>query len=172
MPPPDPNSIVVKQLRSDAFITLASNGSIAEGGADAAADIVAAGLVMSAGTGIATAGNALETQITFIEAETGTGGINIVNSGAVQIGGLTAEVRGLDVRTSGDLNFTTTGFIVLADTTGTSSVHGGDFSGNVTLTALAPIPTFSPASTRRWSARRAGASPSLRAATSSPEPEE
>jgi len=33
-------------------------------------------------------------------------------------------------------SFSTTGFIVLSDATGASSVHGGDISGNVTLTAI------------------------------------
>jgi Ca2+-binding RTX toxin-like protein len=132
-----PDTITVRNMRSDAFITLVANGAINEGGSDPAADILAAGLIMSAGTGIGT-GNAIETQVTFIEAETNTGGINLVNSGSVQIGGLTADVSGLDVATSGDINFTTTGFILVADGTGAQSIHGGNTSGNVNLTALGP----------------------------------
>jgi hypothetical protein len=135
-PASSPDSITVKYLRTDAFVSLISNGSITEGGADAPADILAAGLVMSAATGIGTPGNAIETQIVFVEGVTTTGGINIVNSGNVQVGGLTAAIRGLDVVTSGDLSFTTTGFMLLADASGTHSVHGGVASGNVTLTAL------------------------------------
>ena len=131
-----PDSIVINSMRTDGFMTLVSNGSITERGSDAAADLVASGLTLSAGTGVGTAGNAIETQVTFIEGETNSGGINIANFGSVQIGGLSADVSGLNVVSSGDINFSTTGFIVLSDATGASSVHGGDISGNVTLTAI------------------------------------
>ena len=131
-----PNSIVVGHLRTDDFITLVSNGTITEGGVDTPADIIAAALTLSAVTGIGTPGNAIETQTTFIEAETNTGGINIANFGQVQIGGITANVEGLDVATSGDINFSATGGIFIADTSGPEMIHGGDLSGNVTLTAI------------------------------------
>ena len=131
-----PDHIVVRQLRTDAFITLAARGTITEGGSDAAPDITAAGLILSAVNGIGTPSNALDTQVTFMEAETNTGGINISNSGNIQIGGLTPDVAGLVVGQSGDINFSNTGFILLADGTGGQSVHGGDLSGNVTLTAI------------------------------------
>ena len=131
-----PDFIVVKNLQTDAFITLVAEASITEGGSDAAADIRAAGVLLSAGTGVGTAANAIDTQIVFIEAETQTGGINLANFGSVQIGGLSSEIRGMDVVDSGDINFSTTGFILVADTTGPQSIHGGDSSGNVTLTAI------------------------------------
>jgi len=130
-----PDAIVLRQLRTGGSATLVSNGTITEGGIDSAADIVAAVLTLSAVTGIGTAANALDTQTTFIEAETGTGGISIANVGSVQIGGITADVAGLNVVTSGDLRFSTVGSIYLSDTTGTSSVHGGDLSGSVALIA-------------------------------------
>ena len=150
-------------------MTLVSNGSITEGGADAPADIIAAALVLSAATGIGTPGNAIETQTTFIEAETNTGGINIANSGQVQIGGITADVDGLDVATSGDINFSTIGFIFLADTSGPEMVHGGDMSGNVTLTAIgADADIYATIDQVTGEGRRAAASPSMRAAMSSP----
>src|SRR5262245_29297492 len=82
-PTHSPDSIVVRHLHTDALITLVSNGSITEGGADAPADIIALGVTMSAATGIGTPSNALETQTGFIEAETNTGGINIANAGSV-----------------------------------------------------------------------------------------
>ncbi len=131
-----PDSIMVNNLKTDAFITLVANGAITEAGSDAAPDLNAAGVILSAGSGIGTPGNAIETQLVFLEAETNTGGINLANSGSVQIGGLTPAVSGLSVATSGDINFTTTGFILVADGTGPSSIHGGDISGNVSLTAL------------------------------------
>ena len=131
-----PDSIVVKAMRTDGFMTLVSNTTITEGGSDASADIIAAAIVLSAVNGIGTPTNALELQTTFLEAETNTGGINLSNYGQVQIGGITSQVDGLDVINSGNLNFTNTGFIYLSDTSGPSTVHGGDISGNVTLTAI------------------------------------
>jgi len=131
-----PDAIVVKQVRTLSTVSLASNGAITEGGVDSPADIIAGALILSAEAGIGTAGNAIETQVSIIEGETQTGGINLVNAGGVQIGGLSTEVDGLDVVSSGNLFFTTTGFITLADATGPEMVHGGDLSGNVTLTAL------------------------------------
>ncbi len=131
-----PDNIVVKSLRTDAFVTLAAQNAITEGGADPSADITAAGVIMRSINGIGTPANAIETQVTFVEADTISGGINLVNSGSVQIGGLTPEVQGLFVRDTGDINFTTTGFIVAADGTGAQSVRGGNMSGNVTLTAV------------------------------------
>ncbi len=131
-----PDSIAIRYLRTDAFATLVSNGWIRESGNDAAPDILAAALVASADSGVGTAANRLETQIVFIETETNTGGINIANLGSVQIGGLTPAVQGLFVRDTGNINFSTVGFIVLADASGTSSVHGADLSGNVNLKAV------------------------------------
>ena len=131
-----PDTIVVRNLRSDGAITLVSNGRITEGGIDSSADIAAAVLVLSAVTGIGTSANALEIQTTFIEAETGTGGINRANFGQVQVGGITADVAGLNVVSSGNLSFSTVGSIFLSDTTAGSTVHGGDLSGNVTLSAI------------------------------------
>ena len=71
------DSIDLRYLRSDAFITLASNGSISESGGDAAADLIAAGVLLSSVTGVGAASNALETQATFIEAETTSGGCKL-----------------------------------------------------------------------------------------------
>ena len=154
-----PDSIVVRHLRTDGFLTLVSNGSITEGGADTLADIVANAVVLSAATGIGTAGNAIETETSFIEAETSTGGINIANYGHLQIGNISSDVEGLDVVTSGDLNVSTIGFFLLNDTTGPEVVHGGDLSGNVTLTAIGANSDMFAIADSRWSAPRAGASP-------------
>ncbi len=130
-----PDSIVVKNVRTTGIVTLVSNGTINEGGSDAGADVVAGQLVMSAQSGIGTGGNALETQVGLLEAETVTGGIAIGNFGSVQIGGVSDEVAGLHVETSGNLNFTNVGTILLADDSGPESVHGGATSGDVTMIA-------------------------------------
>ncbi|MCV3244153.1 hypothetical protein, partial [Mesorhizobium sp. ZC-5] len=132
----NPDSIQVQRIAGAQDVTLVSNGVVAEFGADPAADIVAGTLIMSAATGIG-AGNAIETQTGLFEAETTTGGINVTNFGNVQIGGLTDDVNGLHVATSGNILFTNLGSILLAEASpgAFESVHGGTTSGNVTLIA-------------------------------------
>ena len=110
-----PDSIVMKNVRTTGDVTLVSNGSIIEGGNDYAADVVGGSLIMSAQTGVGTAANAMETQTSFSEAETVTGGISLKNIGSVQIGGITDLVNGLDVHTSGNLTLTVVGSIFLSD---------------------------------------------------------
>jgi serralysin len=129
-----PESIAIRNVQTTGIVTLVANGAITEAGSDAAPDIVAGQVILSAGTGIG-AGNAIETQTSAFEAETNTGGIAIGNFGAVQIGGISDDVDGLEVTTSGDINFTNYGTILLGDDTGTESVRGGA-SGNVILNAL------------------------------------
>jgi hypothetical protein len=82
---------------------MVANLNILESASDSAADIVASTLLLSAVTGVGTAANALETQVGVLEAETTTGGINIRNFGTVSIGGLSDDVEGLDVGTSGNI---------------------------------------------------------------------
>ena len=142
-PAQSPASITVRSVETSGIVTLVSNGAIIEGGSDAAADIVAGQLIMSAETGVGSAGNALETQVAAVEAETDTGGINIANTGDVQIGSLSDFVDGLDVATSGNIVFTNIGSIFLGDDdvdagnplSPFETVHGGATSGNVNLTA-------------------------------------
>src|SRR6478735_2384200 len=76
-PSQNPDSITVAGIRGAGDVMLASNGAITELGSDAAADINANTLILSAGTGVGTAGNALEIQIGTLEAETNSGGINL-----------------------------------------------------------------------------------------------
>src|SRR6185503_201948 len=47
-PPQSPDSIVMKNVVTTGTVTLVSNGAITEGGADAASDITAGALIMSA----------------------------------------------------------------------------------------------------------------------------
>ena len=131
-----PDSIAVNTLSTSGVVTLVATGAVTEQGSDDGADIVAGQLIISAGTGVGAGGNALDTQTSAIEAETNTGGIAIDNFGTVQIGGISADVDGLDVATSGNINFTNVGAIYLADDTGAEFVHGGRRMGNVTLIAL------------------------------------
>ncbi|MEQ1938715.1 calcium-binding protein [Mesorhizobium sp. CN5-321] len=130
-----PQSVTIGNVRTTGAATLAVNGGIAELGIDAGVDVVASQIAFSAGTGIGTPGNAIETQAAIIEAETTTGGITLSNFGSVQIGGISDAISGLRVLTSGNISFSTIGSILLGDSTGTESVRGGDTSGNVALTA-------------------------------------
>ena len=137
-PAESPDSIVMKNIVTTGTVTLVANNTITEGGADSASDITAGAVIMSAVNGVGTASNAIETRTGLFEAETDTGGINIRNIGAVQIGGISADVDGLDVATSGDINFTNVGSIFLTEAntvTAAEVVHGGGTSGNVTLVA-------------------------------------
>jgi hypothetical protein len=135
-----PDSIVIQNIETTGTVTLVTNGSITEGtDVDLAPDITAGAIVLSAVTGIGTASNAIETRTGLFEAETTTGGITISNFGSVQIGGVSANVDGLDVATSGNISFTTVGSIFLTEANSVTAgevVHGGGSSGNVSLTAL------------------------------------
>ena len=137
-PPQSPDSIVMKNIVTTGTVTLVSNTTITEGGSDSASDITAGALIMSAVSGVGTTVNAIETRTGLFEAETTTGGVNIRNIGSVQIGGISADVDGLDVATSGNINFVNIGSIFLTEAntvTASEVVHAGGSSGNVTLVA-------------------------------------
>ena len=105
----------------------------------AGTDVTVAKLAMTAGTGISTTPFVLTTAVGQIEAQTNTGGMSITNIGDVTVGGVSGNLAGLHVVTSGDLNFTAVGTITLADTDGPEAVGGGSNSGNVLLTANGPV---------------------------------
>jgi hypothetical protein len=107
-------------LKSGASITDAAAGAL-----------LVPNLAAQAGTGV-TLDNAANT-FANLEAQTDTGGITIDHSGALTIGGVTADLTGLAVNTSGNINVTNAGSIILADTDGFENVRGGNTSGNVTL---------------------------------------
>ena len=133
----NPDSIQIDNIAGADAVTLVANGSITEFATDSAPDVIATSLILSASSGVGTPGNALETQVGGLEAETTTGGINLTNFGNVTVGGLTDSVNGLDVDTSGDLTLTNFGTITAGDLSpgGFESIHGGNTSGNVTLIA-------------------------------------
>jgi hypothetical protein len=128
----NPDSINVGNILTSGIVSLAANESISELGDDAATDIVAGTLLLKAGTGIGD-GNAIETQVSTLEAESVRGGIALSNIGNLQIGGGSTTLRGLFSEISGDIVLTNQGSIVLSDATGAESVHS---AGNVTLTAI------------------------------------
>jgi Ca2+-binding RTX toxin-like protein len=97
-------------------------------------DVRVSKLAMTAGTGIGVSGSSpgIDTSISQIEAQTNTGGLQISNLGSpiVTIGGVTAGLTGLEVLTSGDLSFSTSAALTLADPD--ASVVA---AGNVNLTS-------------------------------------
>jgi Ca2+-binding RTX toxin-like protein len=126
-----PDSISIGSILTSGIVTLAAAGAISELGSDAGADIIAGTLLMDAGTGIGI-GNAIETQASFIEAESFTGGVAIGNTNNLIIGGVNADLRGFFTTTSADVVLTNQGSITLADDTGVESLHS---TGNLTLFA-------------------------------------
>ena len=72
VPASNPDNIQVGNLVSTGIVTLAARNAISEFGSDAGTDITAGRLFMDAGTGIGI-GNAVETQVGVLEAETVSG---------------------------------------------------------------------------------------------------
>ena len=94
-------------------------------------NITGTGIFLQAGTGIGTAVDPLEATIINFEAVTATGGIFLANTGALNIGGVSAGLSGVDVTgASGAISLTATGSISV--TTQNEDISG---PGNVTLNA-------------------------------------
>lgn len=106
---------------------LATNGS---------SNIVANTAALKAEAGIGTVGTPLATTVSAIEAETNTGGIFAANSTALTIGGVSGNLKGLFVNTSGNIQVSSSGSMTLSDTDGLASVRGGSTSGDVILNAI------------------------------------
>ena len=104
-----PDSIAVNSLVTDSNALLFSDGAISEAGSDAGIDIRAGGLLMSAGGAIGASLNPLEIATGSMEAETRNGGIFLSHFGDLVIGGLSPDVAGLRVHSSGSISVTTVG---------------------------------------------------------------
>jgi hypothetical protein len=76
-----PDAINVDGVITTGTVTLSATGPIAEVTTDADADITATSLMLNAGTGIGT-GHVIETQISNLQAQTGSGGIFLSNVAA------------------------------------------------------------------------------------------
>ena len=70
-----PDAIQIGNVVTGGIVTLTTGGTISEFFSDAVNDVTAGTLLMLSGTGIG-AGNAIETQVAVLEAESTTGGIN------------------------------------------------------------------------------------------------
>ena len=135
VPSENPDNINIGGVLTSGTVTLAARVQVNELGSDSATDIVAGKLFIDAGTGVGTGGNAIETQVSVLEAESVTGGIRLSNINDVTIGGAggTAELRGLWTGTAGDIVFTNQGAILLSDTDGVESARSG---ANMTMLAI------------------------------------
>ncbi len=81
----DAGDVSVGSVRAGAVVSLAASGSILDDGTGAAINIQAAGAVLAAGGDIGAAGNALETMLSALHADSLGGGIRIDNSGALTV---------------------------------------------------------------------------------------
>jgi Ca2+-binding RTX toxin-like protein len=133
----NPDVLNIGAMESGWRVSLSANKSIGESGSDADADIYALFLFLTARTGIGV-GDALEVSTGVLEAVTDTGGIQIVNMGAVQIGGPSGSsaFNGLQVRDKGDVQLTAYGEFRLDDTNGEYIVAAGVDGGDVVIRAL------------------------------------
>lgn len=90
-------------------------GAIIDGNdpVDGTLNITALNLSMTAATGIGGTGATatIETQVSNLEAQTGTGGIFLENTGDLTIGGVTGALSGMRVVTAGDIELTNAGRI-------------------------------------------------------------
>lgn len=128
-----PDNVNIGGVLTSGTVTLTANGTVNEWGSDGATDIVAAALAIDAGTGVGTQGNAIETQVSALEAESAAGGIAISNINSVQIGGVTSELRGLYTGTSGDITLVNQGSVTLTDNDGVESVRS---AGHLSISAI------------------------------------
>jgi hypothetical protein len=110
-----------------------SDGAITDGNGGAS-NVTADSLVAIGTTGVGS-GNALETTLGTLEAQADSGSIGFVNTGALTLGGLTADAQGARVVTSGSVGVSATGTLTLSDLTGLEQVASGSASGDVTLTS-------------------------------------
>ncbi len=135
VPSQNPDNIMIGGVLTSGTVILAARNTVSEWGSDGATDIVAGKLFIDAGSGIGPGGNAIETQVSVLEAESVTGGIRLSNIGDVTLGGAggTGDLRGLWTGSSGDIVFTNQGSILLSDQDGVESARSG---GNMTLIAI------------------------------------
>ena len=107
--------------------TLTATGSILEAGTDATSDFSALNGVLDAPSGIGTAANPIETDLTKLEARSVNGGIWLRNLGALTIGGI------------GTFNGVSAAGIIDIQTVGTLTVSEAVDSAGQPVTLVAPI---------------------------------
>ena len=88
------------------------------------------GIESVGGVGVSGTQGALETTVSRIEADTDTGGLAIRNLGAVDIGGVSPDQRGLHVATSGPVTFTNGGPVTLTESGVDPTILAGSAPGD------------------------------------------
>ncbi|MEA2274818.1 MAG: hypothetical protein QOI98_3526, partial [Solirubrobacteraceae bacterium] len=138
--------IVLSLLRTstDVFV-LSASGGIFDNSTEAAAnvlDVIAANALLRGATGIGTITNPLEIAVAKLEGTGGSGGIFIVDTGGLQIGGITsaalpgaATTAGL--LANGAISVTTTGYMAIVENVVSTA-------GAVTLQAIDSSVTTAP----------------------------
>ena len=135
----------------------ATGGNIVDGDSvgDSEVDITASGLILTAGIGIGTGGNAIETIIATLAASSGSGSMFVTETNDVSVIGVTFDINRISgtnttaATTSAlsDLTTSANGNIVLVSNTGNITITNGsdadskgvdaDGTGNILLHALA-----------------------------------
>ncbi|HUG90158.1 MAG TPA: hypothetical protein VML55_04960, partial [Planctomycetaceae bacterium] len=105
-------------------------------------NVLAADLVMTADSGIGSGANALETQVTRLEAAGGTGGVFVFNTGSLTIGGISPLV-GVSA-TGDDIDITAASPLTVNENVVNSGAGGGirllsDGAGDLVVNATAMI---------------------------------
>ena len=106
-------------------------------------NVTGTGIFLQAGTGIGTGADPIETTITNLEAQSTTGGVFINNTGALNIGGVTATLGGVRATTSGNIGVTSTGTMsilitgeVFNATAGTVTLAANGVASNLVIASV------------------------------------
>ncbi|MBL9151358.1 MAG: right-handed parallel beta-helix repeat-containing protein, partial [Verrucomicrobiales bacterium] len=135
-------AITISAITTTGHVTADStSGAILDGG-DAAVEVTASSFAATAATGVGTVGNALELAVSNFEADGGTGGIFIGNTGALTIGGTPGALTGLDTN-NGAVVVSATGNLTVSEgvTTGSGSITlvADTLALNASLTSLGDL---------------------------------
>ena len=122
-------SVFLDKITATSGLTIHSFGTIEESGAgDITEDIITPTATLVAGTGIGTsgAGLQLELAVTNLSATTATGGVDVINTGALSItgGGVTGASGDYNIQTVSG-NLTLAGAITFAGTSNVTLAPGG-----------------------------------------------
>jgi Ca2+-binding RTX toxin-like protein len=112
-------------LATTGNVVLFSTGAIADN--DAGNDVTANTVALGSGTGVGSGANAVDTTVNALEADGGTGGVWISNTGDLDVDDVNATLDG--VTATGDIELTTSGRIL---TFGMLDSNGG----NILITAV------------------------------------
>lgn len=121
-------------------VVLTASESILDDDDAAALDVIALDAVLTAGTGIGIAANPVETRVSKLEADGGSAGIFVDDSGGLVIGTVASHTAGPandGLGGDGDIRVTTTGFMTVLENIASSA-------GNVELEAIDSVATTTP----------------------------